>query len=181
MDKVVVNPYGRNRVNLQGKVVLLDLKLWSVQQINQQKKTAKIIADFYKLKYETVSGWVKKVRSGGTLSEKGGRPAIFTPESLQNVKEKLENSVYDVRRTDYRIMMQEAAGKAAQQRGMFACMVNVSRNTLLKASKEIGVVNGHAEATTNARIAACGEIRNQVSMAAMIESQDCHQLFTLKF
>lgn len=139
MNGRFVNPYGKKRVNLSKCKVPVALKQYVVQELNDNTCTAASIAKFYSLKSECVRGWKAKHNKGGVLCESAGRSTKFSKTALKKVQDEMNASVFDVRSEDYQNLLQEAAQETAKERGLSINTVSMSQNTVLKASRSIGV------------------------------------------
>jgi ribosomal protein S15P/S13E len=171
METRAINPHGKKKVDLSKKTCCVKFRTWCVQQVGLGKKTPGQLAKFYNLPRTTIAGWVDRSKGGSAMHEKRGRPKKISDAALEKVTKFLDEATYDLRTQEFHTLLQEAAVKSAEERGMGTLDVSVSKNTIRRVSKAIGVETGKAEATTTARIRACGEVRNQVSLAAMMESQ----------
>jgi hypothetical protein len=94
----------------------------------------------------------------------------------------MDDSTYDIREEVFNRWLQEAAEQTAKERNKPIADIFIARNTEIKYCGVLGVESGLAETTTDARAAACSELRNQVSMAAMVKSYDqIHPLLVMNF
>lgn len=176
------NPYGKEKVDLNGIRIPVAFKNWAVERLVSRKRKAKNIAKKYNLVRSTVQSWATRANKGVILSEGPGRHKKISAKGLSEIGKFMDDSVMDVRSSDYLARLQQAAEQTALERGQSTTGVHLSRNTILRASKALGVTNGLAEATTNARIVGCGEIRNQVSLAAMtLSTPEIDQRLVLNF
>ncbi len=178
-------PWGKTSPNLRGVRLTGDQRKWFVQEINDYGKSPVSLANRFHLLPNTVGKWANKVKQGKTLGEGSGRPTTYTPQALKMMKEKMSKSKFAFRPHQVQDMLVEAARNSAEERGVNVAQSGGSKSTMFRASRTMGLVSGTAEATTDARIVACSELRNQVSHAAannlMVERANVSSLLNINF
>ena len=160
-------PWGKQNPNLSRIKLTANQRKWIIDAVTTKYKTTSEIAGRYNIKVKTIQTWVRRARDGNAIRNGPGRPSVFNEKAKEIMKEKLANAGHTIRASDFQSQCREAAEKALEDQGIAGLNVNFSKTTLNKFQKQLGVQNGLAEVTTDARALQCAEVLNQVSFAAM--------------
>ena len=149
-------------------------KRWITKEVIHHGKTVAEIAAKHGLKPDTIRKWVRKERSGKAFYPKRGRPGSFDDEELENLKAAFNpDKKYQVREDESLELYQKAKDATAKIRNKLAKSVNSS--DIRRVDIKLNIRKANAETTTDARAAACADLMNFVTFAAM------NWLFVVKY
>ena len=166
-------PWGRDNVDLSGRPVSKEEKVWIVNEFLRGSKTASNIAKRYKLKDGTVRQWVHRFSNGARLTSgsTAGAPVRVSEEymdllKMQVIDHKVEHGV-DMGTEEFYEKMHEAAIRTSQEtcNKLQAQVKPMSRTTRMRYMALHEIHTGGAEVGTHARQAACAKVRHAVSFA----------------
>lgn len=161
-------PFGRRAKTLYPESLTNDEKTWLGRQLVDRSTTPKKLSEKYGLTLNYVNILRVAVRDNSPFPGKRGRPTTFTEEAKNKVVKFLDGDVHQIRRqkfVDYsKTMMHESASSRGK---ILADLETPSKRTLKRLEDSLGINDGNAEITTNARAEACSSVRNAVSFAVM--------------
>ena len=158
----MANPF-RLRQIFDANSVEPSYKAWICAEIRQGSVDKDEVLKKTQLKKPTLNKWLR----GDGLNKKGGQVKVGA-EAKKIILETLENNVTLPRPEDLVDITSEAVAKAAGDNAPIS-VDGLSKSSIYRLQKELGIRKEKAEVQTKARILATSEIHNQVSMAAVFK------------
>jgi hypothetical protein len=157
-------PWGTRSCHLDANLLTKDEKTWIALQISSGRKTTGYFVEKYSLDRSTVNKWVRKSLEPNGIHGSSGRPAFFTPEVKETIISKMQNLSYDIRNEEFTKMISSVVTEDLNRNGIANADLTLSKSSIYRLEKELGIETSNAEVTTDARAIACSEIRNLVSL-----------------
>jgi hypothetical protein len=165
-------PWGRGKTVLVAKELSVAEKVWLGRAVAQKKFSAPELARRFSLSENTIATYARKIKSGLTFMDGGGRPPAIFPEAKNAVIAAVAKGSYATETTVFRELIQDCVNEDLRRRGIDpTCMPNVSYSSVLRFEQQIEVQTGQAELTTAARAEATDSVRNLISHAVQTHFQ----------
>jgi hypothetical protein len=161
-------PWGNDETDLKGVILNSAQKIWLANQINVHHVKSKYLSIKYHLNTKTLNRYARNLKKGVIPQDNSGRPPVFSPEAIKVISDKLTNSKYEMRTSNYQNFLNEQAKNTSSSRNKSISQVApVSKRTIGRLEKKINILTSNGEITTDSRAVAISDIRNAVSFAAM--------------
>ena len=188
MAQRLENPWGKwgtPRPNLKGKRLNFEEKAFLAQAVNIDGRSTTEVAETYGLTKQLIHKYAKKFRLNEPTFDRGGRPPKFDHISEDNMRKEFggDKAIQISERQAAQIYRKEAESTALRRNQSPVQIRPPSRSTCHRWEKNNSVVTMlNPEEGTSARIEACADIRNMVSVLAAFHSiKDIRKDFICNF
>ena len=165
-------PWPEHSRNLKGKVLTSEEKFWLGRRYSGDKKSRKLLMNTTQLAKSTLQHYQNAYEKEIVLSSGPGRPKLFDEGDYVKIREIVSHRKNRkgtlIQPAELRRRMTTIAKKTAERHGKAKSSVEfISERTYRRVLEEVGATEANGEKTTDARAAACSDIRNTVSNMAM--------------
>ena len=142
-------------------------KLWLVKEMVLHGETARDLSNLYGIGRKTLNRWTKAYKERGILHSKSGRPTLFPEEVKKDIIGAMTNNVHEKTSAEFENIVEEAHKKDMMSHSSTPnCQINqISERSIKRIQVELGIKDGNAEQTTDARERACADKINAISTA----------------
>ena len=163
----LANPWGKSNLKLNVKDLTSMQKTWLIHEIKFHGQSCANLGNRYGIDRKLLSKWVNVYAKNTSVSSGFGRPKLFSETDLISNKRDLNCEVYNVKKEDFVDNLQKEHVKLVTSSTQTAsCSVKpISRRSIERYMQKMGVRDGNAEQTTDARAKATGDKINAISVA----------------
>ena len=142
-------------------------KLWLVKEIILFGETAANLAKSYGLSRKSLVRWVGAYKERGIMHKSGGKPPILTDTMKENIISEMTGNEFEKTVTEFQEIVQTAHVKDVMSYSTTPDFQigKISRRSISRIQSNMGIRNGNAEQTTDARSKACADKINAISTA----------------
>ena len=142
-------------------------KLWLVKEIILFGETAANLAKAYGLSRKSLVRWVGAYKERGIMHQSGGKPPILTDAMKENIISEMTGNEFEKTVTEFQEIVQTAHVKDVMSYSPTPDFQigKISRRSISRIQSNMGIRNGNAEQTTDARSKACADKINAISTA----------------
>ena len=160
-------PWGRKWRDFKLRPANAVEKQWLIDEIRIHGQTATMLQDKHGIDRGIVAQWHRRYMRHGILHRTPGAPKILTETVRISIESNLSGNNHNRTAVEFDKFVQEAHKEnVSSYSTVSACSIKkISRRSLVRIEKEIGIRTGNAEQTTDAREKACADKRNAVSTA----------------
>ena len=161
-------PWGRGNVDLKGMKLTSEQKDWLGKLMDDDKISLKKCAVKYNLSMGVLSKYLKRFREGLNTTSNGGRPKKLSSPGKLAFKLRADTGRVSNSSNKNSDVINEIALEEHIKNGKAANTFKpLSKRTVARIKKKVGLKSGNASPSTRARIIACLSIKNAISFAAM--------------
>ena len=142
-------------------------KLWLVKEIILFGETAAKMAKLYGLDRKSLVRWVGAYRERGIIHKHGGKPRHLTDTMKADIISEMTGNVFEKTAAEFQQIVQTAHIKDVMSYSKVPefQIHKISRRSISRIQSNLGIRNGNAEQTTDARSKACADKINAISTA----------------
>ena len=130
-------------------------------------ETAKDHSNLYGIGRKALNRWTEAYEERGILHGKSGRPTLFPEEVKKDIIGAMTDNVHEKTSAKFENIVQDAHKKDVMSHSCTPnCQINqISQRSIKRIQVGLGIKDGNAEKTTNARERACADKINAISTA----------------
>jgi transposase len=162
-----INPWGRRTVSLGGVKLTLEEKTWLIHEVHYHGVQGAELSRMYSMKKNRLNKWVLKYKNTGKITVDTGRPSLLSSPEYKEFKAQLNKEDYNQTDVEFKdAINKKHKDSVMSQSNIAGCSIpDISARSLNRIKEKLGLKDGNAEQTTNARAVATADQLNAVSTA----------------